>query len=214
MLRSKFLIGLVSSALLLSPLTAHANNYISLNGKLVDGRIYMPLRAAGDEMKANVNWDQKTKTATLTKDGITLKAKVGPFVKLFDGRVYVQFREVSDTFYNKEQIIWDKSSLVASSNHFILNLRPLKDDEVQKIMIAAIMNNKAAKSFFEEMPKNYNTLIVFSGLEKLTAKFSVEFTDSKGDNYLSEIEGLIVKSGTNWKVVSLKQSKIDMLPPH
>ncbi|OAB40914.1 hypothetical protein PMSD_00785 [Paenibacillus macquariensis subsp. defensor] len=174
----------------------------------------MPLRAARDGMKANVTWDQKTKTATLTKDGITLKAKVGQFVKLFDGRVYVQFREVSDTLYNKELIIWDKSGLIASSDHFILNLRPLKDDEVQKIMTAAIMNNKAAKSFFEEIPNNYNTHIVYSGLEKLTALFSVEYTDSKGDNYRSQIERVMVNPGKNWKITYLKQSKIGMLPPH
>ncbi len=137
-----------------------------------------------------------------------------PFVKLFDGRVYVQFREVSDTLYNKELINWDKSSLVASSNHFLLNLAPLKAEEVEKMLTAVIMKNKAVKSLFAEFSEYYNTHIYYSWLEKLTARFNAEYGDANGDYYASPIEGVIVKYGNKWTVTSLKPTKTGILPPH
>lgn len=37
------------------------------DGFILEGRVYVPLRAAGEALGARVGWDNKTKTATLTK---------------------------------------------------------------------------------------------------------------------------------------------------
>ncbi|MNW48700.1 N-acetylmuramoyl-L-alanine amidase CwlA precursor [compost metagenome] len=37
------------------------------DGFILDGRVYVPLRAVGEALGAKVAWDNKTKTATLTK---------------------------------------------------------------------------------------------------------------------------------------------------
>lgn len=53
----------------------NGNDYFSVNGEavkpdvpqqIVDGRFMLPLRAVGESINANVDWDSETKTASVT----------------------------------------------------------------------------------------------------------------------------------------------------
>jgi len=37
------------------------------DGVIVDGSVYVPIRAVGDAIGAKIGWDNQTKTATLTR---------------------------------------------------------------------------------------------------------------------------------------------------
>ncbi|WP_249899922.1 stalk domain-containing protein [Paenibacillus sp. PK3_47] len=56
----------------------------------------------GDLLNAQVGWNSKTRTATVTKDGKTLKAAVGKDALMFDGSVYITLRQLDDTFYKSK----------------------------------------------------------------------------------------------------------------
>jgi len=126
-MKNKIIAGFLSTALLLSPLSAHADEAVHLSGKLVDGRVYMPLRAAGAQIGAITTWNQKTQTATVNKDGKVLEVKLGEFVKMFDNRVYVQFRDstkhsLSKTISSGIQLIWllVQSTSLSILEHWIM----------------------------------------------------------------------------------------------
>ncbi|MGO4106562.1 stalk domain-containing protein [Paenibacillus sp. YAF4_2] len=45
---------------------------------MVAGRVFVPIRETGEQLGAKISWNQKTKTASIEKDGNKLVAKVGP----------------------------------------------------------------------------------------------------------------------------------------
>lgn len=58
--------------------TASANNVVTLDGgKIVDNRTLVPLRSIFEELGAIVQWDQKTKTVTATKEKTQVWLKIG-----------------------------------------------------------------------------------------------------------------------------------------
>lgn len=66
-MKNRFVSGIVSIALFLSPITAHANNHVTFDGKMLDNRVYLPTRKTGEQ----------------------LVARVGPYVKILDGREFM-----------------------------------------------------------------------------------------------------------------------------
>lgn len=77
------LMGMVTAAMLLqntgynvkaSSAEVDRNIY---NGKLENGRVFAPLRGIGDKLGAQVTWNNSTKKATVTKDGVKLEVQVG-----------------------------------------------------------------------------------------------------------------------------------------
>jgi len=59
--------------------TAYASekDYEIYNGKVVNARLYAPIRAVGDKIRAQVNWDNATKTATVITDKTVMKMTLG-----------------------------------------------------------------------------------------------------------------------------------------
>lgn len=58
------------------------NSYFTLNDEeitpdvpqqIIDGRFMLPLRAVGEAIGANINWDSATKTAYIQTGGLTIK---------------------------------------------------------------------------------------------------------------------------------------------
>lgn len=91
-----------------------------------NGRTMLPLRYVGYALGAEVGWDDATKTATFSKDGLSAKLTIGSkLIRLSDGRtikmdsvptmrnrrMFVPLRYVYNV-YNQTQdsIIWDKQS--------------------------------------------------------------------------------------------------------
>lgn len=64
----------VESNTIFQPITIHVDgSYLNTdtNATIINGRTLVPMRAAGEAVGAEVNWDQATSTATATKDGKT-----------------------------------------------------------------------------------------------------------------------------------------------
>ncbi|SDK44484.1 Copper amine oxidase N-terminal domain-containing protein [Paenibacillus sp. ov031] len=88
-MKNRFISGIVSIALFLIPITAHANNNVTFDGKMLDNRVYLPTRKTGEQLGAKICWNQKTKTASIQQYGDQLVDKVGPYVKILDGREFM-----------------------------------------------------------------------------------------------------------------------------
>ncbi|MGY4796038.1 stalk domain-containing protein [Lysinibacillus fusiformis] len=60
-----------------STVYASENDNQIYNGKVVNGRLYVPIRAVGEKIKAQVSWDATTKTAALIKGKKVIKMTLG-----------------------------------------------------------------------------------------------------------------------------------------
>lgn len=204
-MKNKIIAGVVSTALLLSPMAAHANETVSLKGKLVDGRVFMPLRAAGDGIGAVTNWNQKTQTATVKKDGKVLEVKLGEFVKLFDNRVYIQFREFNETFFEQDHIYWEPSYLIASSDHITVDLSTLDTDQAFKLVEPQFSKHEESKEYFDEDKEKvlYGLTITYSGTHKAEITVGASQKDQSGRAiYSYQYKVIVIKSSSGWKVVT------------
>lgn len=70
---------LIISGIAMGEVTVSANeeDRSIYNGKVLNGRTYAPIRAVGEKLDAQVGWSNKTKTATVKKDGKVLTIKLG-----------------------------------------------------------------------------------------------------------------------------------------
>ncbi|SFE03013.1 hypothetical protein SAMN05216378_2034 [Paenibacillus catalpae] len=152
-------VSVMSGALMIGPMSSYGANddydaYGGVNGLLSEGRLYAPLRSMAtnnlfryDEqldkyLEVKINWNQKTKTASLTKGGKTFNATVGNGVLLRNGAVYVQFRALSNFFYPNDYIKWDTSTLTGNSEHITVYARPLTDNQALTLATNAMSNKK------------------------------------------------------------------------
>jgi len=106
-------------------LSIHDREHEILNGKILNGRTYGPIRAIGEELEAKVNWDNKTKTVTIIKDYKTITLKTGlktltvngrkismdatPY--LSNGTIYLPMKYIGEAL--GEDIRWDKERQLA-----------------------------------------------------------------------------------------------------
>lgn len=70
------------------PLTVHVDGrYVAtdVDPYVSNGRTYLPLRAAAESMGAAVTWDNNTRSATVSKDGIVIRCTVGSTVFTVNG---------------------------------------------------------------------------------------------------------------------------------
>jgi len=65
----------------------------------VDGRILVPIRAVCDKIGAVTSWSESTQTATVSKDGVTLKLQIGSNIMQVSGESPVQL-DVPPRIYN------------------------------------------------------------------------------------------------------------------
>lgn len=197
-MKNKIISGILLTGLLLSPNTAHAAIIPLDGGKLVDGRVFVPIREAGVKLGANISWNSKTKTASLEKDGNKLIAKVGPFVKIFDGRAYVQLREVSDTFFDNDPIGWDSATLTAGNSNLITSVAPLKTSDAIKITSNAISKKKEWIKLLEKANREeLSGSLTWEGFDKFKVVYSVEWHVYEAYT-TGKIEVKMKKSGSKW----------------
>ncbi|CAM3910695.1 stalk domain-containing protein [Cohnella lubricantis] len=219
MTKYKLLAGLLGTAVLVSPLAAHAEDeaapqYTVLDGKYLDDRVYMPLRAAADGIGAVTTWNQKTKTATVELNGKRFEATVGPYVKLFDNRIYVQFRQFDSTFFDPNHIIWQREHLQASSDRFIIQVAPLKDAEAVKFATNAIAKKPQRKQFLKDTDGFFaQEYVYWEGFDKYKVIYNSEW-NADGEYYSSTIEAKMKKSNHQWVIYSFNYGVNGMLPPH
>ncbi|MDN4493369.1 copper amine oxidase N-terminal domain-containing protein [Ureibacillus aquaedulcis] len=102
-------------------LAMHEHEHEIYGGKLLKGRTYGPIRAIGEELDAKVEWNNKTKVATIIKgdDTITMKAgskvvtvngekiQMDASVHLEKGVTYLPMRYVGEAL--GEEIRWEKN---------------------------------------------------------------------------------------------------------
>jgi hypothetical protein len=242
--RNKILVGLVSSALLIAPFTAHASlEKIQVSGKIVEGRTYIPLRLTAAQMKAQINWNSKTQTATVTKDGKKIVATVGKNARMFDGSVHVQLRQINDTFYGSEEISFDKSNMLTTTNHIVVNLAPLTDEQALDLMRIAVIKSNSLEGVNQKRTflsqyftnKAINKILMFGGIKithpishaagynsyadytSLTSMSVVEYSEDFGEHslyYRTELRCTIVKQGNQWLVDTIEYEHGETMYPH
>ncbi|MGE8034083.1 hypothetical protein B1B04_20455 [Lysinibacillus sp. KCTC 33748] len=108
-----------------STVYASENKYGIYNGKVVNGRLYAPIRAVGEKIQAEVSWDKATKTATLIKDKKVIKLTLGSKILkvnneqlqmdvsllLENGSIFLPIRYIGDALGGTTY--WDKSERLA-----------------------------------------------------------------------------------------------------
>jgi len=109
-----------------STVYASENDYGIYNGKVVNGRLYAPIRAVGEKIEAQVSWDKATKTATLIKDKKVIKLTLGSKILkvnneqlqmdvsllLENGSIFLPIRYIGDALGGSTY--WDKSARLAN----------------------------------------------------------------------------------------------------
>ncbi|MCY9549331.1 copper amine oxidase N-terminal domain-containing protein [Lysinibacillus xylanilyticus] len=105
---------------------ASEGDYAIYNGKVTNGRLYAPIRAVGEKIKAQVSWDGATKTATVIKDKKVIKLTFGSKILkvnneqlqmdvsllLENGSIFLPIRYVGDAL--EGSTYWDKKERLAN----------------------------------------------------------------------------------------------------
>ncbi|MBD3922709.1 copper amine oxidase N-terminal domain-containing protein [Paenibacillus sp. PR3] len=203
------LVGLISAALMVGPVSSYAANddvaTISLKGILSEGRLYAPLRITGEKLGAVVSWNQETNTASLTKDGKTFTATVGNGALLISGKVHVQFKALSNFFYPNDYIKWNKSTMTGTSEHIEVRAYPLTDEQAIKFA------TKALDEMHGTQKREWNKFLInLHGLmdkeiqwNSSYTQYTASFYDSRGENR-NEIITEMTKKGNDWIMTSFK----------
>lgn len=85
-------------------ISCSTNGYFNkIDGKVVNARLYAPIRAVGEKLQAQVSWDGTTKTVTVVKDKKVIKMTLGSKVLKV----------------NNEQIHMDVSLLLENGSIFL-----------------------------------------------------------------------------------------------
>jgi len=149
----------------------------------------LPLRFTTESLKAQVKWDEKTNTATITLNGKTVKIKTGS-TKMFingkekklevpamdiEGRLFVPVRAVAEAFDKK--IFWDDRGLIIVSN----KEKPLNaEEEIVEVILGKYDSAQLFSEGFAVVSKN--------GKYGFIDKTGKEITGLKYDN-ASEFDG-------------------------
>ncbi|MFX3631753.1 MAG: copper amine oxidase N-terminal domain-containing protein [Candidatus Pristimantibacillus sp.] len=204
------LIGLVAAVMLL-PTPSYTVNAASAeavdrniyDGKLQNGRVFAPLRSIGEKLDAKVTWSSQNKTATVTKDGVTLEVKVGskdmvvgdriihmdvtPQVE--KGRTYLPLRYIGEAFgYN---VNWYKNSRIAYlEDRVVPNIgvyaQPIIDTEGYELLNGAIskaenMSNSSQKRAY--LKPYFTDTMINSLIREGGLKPTVRFQDAASNMY-------------------------------
>ncbi|WP_201005921.1 stalk domain-containing protein [Paenibacillus glycanilyticus] len=214
-MKKTVLVSLMSAALMVGPVSSYADKAAGLNGILSGGRLYAPLRTTGVYFGAKINWNQNTKTASLTQDGKTFNANVGDGVLLKDGTVYVQFKALSNFFYPNDHISWNKSTMTGTSEHMTVVARPLTDQQVYKITSNAISKKKEWIEYLSHKEESdYREQSSVDWVNSTTIEV-VYTSDWQDGSFLKEqnINVVMTKKGDIWNLTSFKSSG-EVMEPH
>lgn len=99
-------------------------NFSKTKPKVENGRTLVPIRAITEAMGAKVDWDGKTSTATITRDDVSIKLKIGDKeayvngekvqldvpAKIENGSTLVPLRFIGETF--GAQIFWGQDAKI------------------------------------------------------------------------------------------------------
>lgn len=215
-MKKTVLVSLIGAALMVGPVSSYAaNEAVGLNGILSEGRLYAPLRATGEYFGAKINWNQKSKTASLTQDGKTFNATVGDGVLLEDGTVYVQFKALSNFFYPNDHISWNKSTMTGTSEHMTVVARPLTDQQALKITSNAISTKKEWIEYLshkEESDYRERSYVDWKNSTTFLLIYSYYWQDG---SYLVDqtINVVMTKKGNTWNLTSIKSFN-EVMEPH
>lgn len=210
-MKKTVLVGLMSAALMVGPLSSYAANddvaTISLKGILSEGRLYAPLRTTGENLGAKLSWNRETKTASLTKDGKTFTATVGNGALLISGKVHVQFKALNNFFYPNDHIEWNKSTMTGTSEHIEVRAYPLTDEQAIKFATNALdeMHGDPKRQWNKFLVNLHGLIDKEIQWNRSYTQYTASFYDSWG-GYKNEIITEMTKKGNEWTMTSFKSS--------
>lgn len=138
-----------------------------LSPTVVDGRTLLPVRYTGEKLGASVTWDDKTSTAKITGNGITVEIKTGEKTMLangkqitldvpaqiINGRTMVPLRALAEVLGKK--VFWDDydngvSILVSGDNGEIANFSRSWSDDVMFQDVGKVISLEAAQEAYKK----------------------------------------------------------------
>lgn len=179
-----------------------------LSPTVVDGRTLLPVRYTGEKLGASVTWDDKTSTAKITGNGITVEIKTGEKTMLangkqitldvpaqiINGRTMVPLRALAEALGKK--VFWDDNGLII-----------LSDDTFDK---------DANKTLINKLAEYFNVLFTkadFPRIDGSTATYPLSMEIGKKLLGLDEIgvKGFITHNTTHNAYVNLIDGKADII---
>ncbi|MGG3283329.1 copper amine oxidase N-terminal domain-containing protein [Paenibacillus solani] len=180
---------LLASSLLVAPLASYsyaANDIVSIDsGKLVNNRVFIPLRAVSENLGANVKWDQQQKTVTIQREDTQMvltidskKVRVNQAEVTLDvpaelsyGATYVPVRFVSQTL--GADVKWNQQAGQAT---IILDGKSLLVT-VGKPSVQLPSSKRITDQRLNTLVKKLNEATDISQIKQVRTYFSPYFTD-------------------------------------
>ena len=195
-------LGMVMSLLLPSSVFAASAQQIkvTVNNKQVEfpdaqpiiknGRTLVPLRGVFEQLGCNVDWEQSSKTASITLRGNTLKIKIGASLlnlnnktlsqkldqqaELISSRTYIPVRYAAESL--GFSVAWDNSSKTVSVNGNGLSPSEAYRQAESIFMTIGTDKNSAGKYFKEHLNNVGDLKTSLNGLNAATKKADAIYT--------------------------------------
>lgn len=182
-------------------ISCSTNGYLNkIDGKVVNARLYAPIRAVGEKLHAQVSWDGTTKTATVIKDKKVLKMTLSSKVLnvnneqihmdvsllLENGSIFLPIRFIGDAL--GDRTYWDKSTrlaiLYSEPYAVIVYAQPLLYKDGYKLLDEAINRVKNIANVAQK--RQYLKPYFTDEMINLIIMRNLRFTDmSKATTYYS-----------------------------
>lgn len=199
----------------------HEQKHEILGGKLLKGRTYGPIRAIGEEIDAQVKWNNKTKVATLIKDDDTITMKAGSKVVTVNGKkiqmdvsvylekgtTYLPIRYVGEAL--GEEVRWNKTKQLAvigsnynadtAANQIFIYVQPIFFRDAIEVLDRKISNSGGKYSDMTDA--RYVDYTYPSQKSMVISRIKLVL---EKDVYLAQEARLIKKNG-KWVVSSVKE---------
>ncbi len=211
-LRKLFLLSMISILISL-PINSYVMNNISviLNDKMIffdvppiieDGRTLVPLRAIFENLKAEIEWDDFTKTITAKKNDKTIRIQIGNKIatingdqynldvpaKIINGRTLVPLRFISESFDaevlwdDKNKIVYIKSSNLVLKESSTLSLEKIAENADKTVLIEIYNESNEKESLGSGFFINKDGTIV-TNYHVIENAYSIKVTDNVGATY-------------------------------
>ncbi|MEQ6353357.1 copper amine oxidase N-terminal domain-containing protein [Lysinibacillus sp. M3] len=184
-----------------STVYASGTDNLIYNGKVLNGRLYAPIRAVGEKINAQVSWDGATKTATLTKNKKIIKMTLGSKILkvnneqlqmdvsllLDNGSIFLPIRFIGDAL--DYRTIWLKSNRYASMYSeqeqagIVVYAQPLFYEDGFKLLDEAIAKVKNVSTVAQK--RQYLKPYFTDEVINLIIMRNLTFTDMSETSYYS-----------------------------
>lgn len=157
--------------------------FLNVQGKIVDGRTFVPIREIGTIVGADVSWNQKEKTVTISKSGLEVIVKANsnfvtvnnvqiPLeipIKIFDGKSFIQAKAVATLVGGT--INWDPQIKLTTFTY---------NNNMMTVSTDATTTNRSdlTQALISEVIQKANEAVDLSAYKQIRTHFKPYFADT------------------------------------